>query len=178
MSVLVLVAHPNMTESRANAALRDGATRAEGVTVRELYALYPDCVIDVKAEQAAVEPHDVIVFQHPLYWYSAPPLVKQWLDEVLEMGWAYDVFSPDPMALTGKRMASAVTTGAPASEYEPEGWNGRSVKDFLLPFAATAQFCGMKYEDPFVFYDTFSADDQRLAATTDAYAAWLGSLRG
>jgi len=177
MSVLVLFAHPSAHESRANVRFRDAAAAAEDVEVRDLYALYPDLLIDVKAEQAAAETHDAVVFQHPLYWYSAPSLVKKWLDEVLEMGWAYNVLSADPTALTGKTMASAVTTGAPRSEYEPGGWNGRSVSDFLLPFAGTAQFCGMSYAQPWVFYDTFSADDEKLAAAADEYVAWLRSLQ-
>ena len=48
-----------------------------GVTLRDMYALYPDGKIDVAAEQAALLAHERIVFQHPFYWYSTPPLMKQ-----------------------------------------------------------------------------------------------------
>ena len=52
--VLVLAAHPQLEDSRVNRALMDAAAAlgAQHVTLRDLYALYPDYVIDVDAEQA------------------------------------------------------------------------------------------------------------------------------
>ena len=44
----------------------------EGVTLKDLYAEYPDFHIDVDREQADLLAHDVLVFLHPLYWYSTP----------------------------------------------------------------------------------------------------------
>ena len=89
MRVLVLHAHPAPRRSRVNAALLAAARGVDGVTVRELYEEYPDFFIDVKAEQEVVAAHDVVVMQHPFYWYSTPALVKEWFDEVLMSGWAY-----------------------------------------------------------------------------------------
>ncbi len=60
-----------------------------GVEVRDLYALYPDYLIDVAAEQAALAPARLVVWQHPIHWYGMPPLMKLWLDEVFAFGWAY-----------------------------------------------------------------------------------------
>ena len=54
-----------------------------------LYAAYPDFMIDVKREQQLLLDHDIIVLQHPFYWYSSPAIIKEWLDLVLENGWAY-----------------------------------------------------------------------------------------
>ncbi|MCU7375699.1 NAD(P)H-dependent oxidoreductase [Paucibacter sp. O1-1] len=59
------------------------------MTINDLYANYPDFLIDVAREQQLCESHDVIIFQHPFYWYSTPAIVKEWLDLVLEHGWAY-----------------------------------------------------------------------------------------
>lgn len=58
-------------------------------TVHQIYQAYPDGVIDVAKEQALVEEHENLVFQFPVYWFNCPPLLKQWLDEVLAYGWAY-----------------------------------------------------------------------------------------
>jgi len=33
--------------------------------------------------------HDRIVLQFPMYWYSMPPLLKKWLDDVLTYNFAY-----------------------------------------------------------------------------------------
>ena len=61
----------------------------EGVRLHDLYEAYPDFLIDVEAEQALLLEHDVIVFQHPVYWYSSPAILKEWQDLVLEHGFAY-----------------------------------------------------------------------------------------
>ena len=59
------------------------------VEVRDLYALYPDYLIDVAAEQARWRDAQLVVWQHPIHWYGMPPLLKLWVDEVLAFGWAY-----------------------------------------------------------------------------------------
>ena len=83
MKTLINVFHPKLEQSTVN---RLWAQRLEGlpdVTVRRVYSLYPDGKIDVAAEQSVLLAHDRLVFQHPFYWYSIPPLMKQWLDDVL-----------------------------------------------------------------------------------------------
>ena len=82
--VLILYAHPMPRKSRANRALAEAVRGLEGVTFHDLYEAYPDFFIDVAREKALLVEHDVIVLQHPFYWYSAPALVKEWLDLVLE----------------------------------------------------------------------------------------------
>ena len=88
MKVLVNLFHPHLERSVVNRAWADRLANQPGITLRNLYALYPDGKIDVAAEQQALTEHDRLVFQHPFYWYSTPPLMKQWLDDVLTYGWA------------------------------------------------------------------------------------------
>ena len=87
---LIILAHPNLSESTVNkrwaAALKRHADR---FTVHELYTVYPRGKIDANAEQKLIEAHDALVWQFPVYWFNCPPLLKQWLDEVLTHGWAY-----------------------------------------------------------------------------------------
>src|SRR5882724_4998270 len=52
--VLVLTAHPHLEHSRVNRALMQAAAAVDRVEVRDLYALYPDYLIDVAAEQDAL----------------------------------------------------------------------------------------------------------------------------
>src|SRR5215207_7459756 len=115
--ILVLVAHPELEQSRANRrmlaavrALQTGAG-AGRIAVRDLYALYPDYLIDVAAEQAALAPARLVVWQQPIRWYGMPPLLKLWVDEVLAFGWAY---GPGGTALRGKDLWLVASTGGPA----------------------------------------------------------------
>jgi len=84
--VLILFAHPALEKSRVNRRLVAAVQGLEGVTFHDLYEAYPDFYIDVKHEQRLLEAHDIIAFQHPLYWYSTPSLLKEWQDLVLEHG--------------------------------------------------------------------------------------------
>lgn len=86
--VLLLYAHPESQDSVANRVLLKPAIQHNNVTVHDLYARYPDFFIDTPYEQALLREHDVIVFQHPLYTYSCPALLKEWLDRVLSRGFA------------------------------------------------------------------------------------------
>ena len=78
--VLILFAHPALEKSRVNRRLIEAVKTLDGVTFHDLYQLYPDLDIDVAREQALLTEHDVVVMQHPLYWYSTPAMLKEWQD--------------------------------------------------------------------------------------------------
>ena len=89
MKTLVNLFHPHLDKSTVHRSWAQRLAQEADITLRDLYARYPDGKIDVAAEQAALLAHDRLVFEHPFYWYSTPPLMKQWLDDVLTYGWAY-----------------------------------------------------------------------------------------
>jgi glutathione-regulated potassium-efflux system ancillary protein KefG len=97
---------------------------------------------DVPVQQSIIESVEAITLHFPLYWYSAPALVKQWLDEVLTPGWA---FPREQSQLNGKQLVISVTTGAPLSSYSPDGSNGITLDEVLVPFERTAHYCGMQW---------------------------------
>jgi hypothetical protein len=71
--ILILFAHPSAESSRVGRRLLDAAAELRGVTIADLYERYPRFDIDVRREQAQLlDAHDVIVWQHPFYWYAAP----------------------------------------------------------------------------------------------------------
>ena len=118
--VLLLYAHPESQDSVANRVLLKPARQLENVTVHDLYAHYPDFFIDIPHEQALLREHDVIVFQHPLYTYSCPALLKEWLDRVLSRGFSS---GPGGNQLAGKYWRSVITTGEPESAYRYDSLN-------------------------------------------------------
>jgi glutathione-regulated potassium-efflux system ancillary protein KefG len=161
--VLILFAHPAYEKSRVHKRLNLHVRNLEGVTFRDLYEAYPDLDIDVKHEQKLLLQHDIIIFQHPFYWYSSPAIIKQWQDLVLEYGWAYGTGGT---ALTGKRVFNAISCGGPRHVYAPEGRNRFTIRQFLAPFDQTAVLCKMKFMPPFVVDGThrLSSFDTELHA--------------
>lgn len=173
--ILILFAHPALQKSRINRPLADAARRVSGVTFHDLYEEYPQYQINVAREQALLVEHDVIVFQHPFYWYSCPALLKEWLDLVLEHGFAY---GHEGTRLHGKLCLSALTTGGPENAYAHEGYNRFTMRELLAPFEQTAALCGMEWLPPFIVHGsirmTDPADIERHAAD---YARLLTALR-
>jgi glutathione-regulated potassium-efflux system ancillary protein KefG len=171
--ILVLFAHPALEKSRVQLQLLKAAKSVMGVTIHDLYESYPDMDIDVEREQSQLTKHDIILLQHPLYWYSAPAIVKQWLDLVLEHGWAY---GSGGTALQGKRMGNVLSAGGSMDAYSPEGRNKYYLKDMLIPFRQTATLCGMEYLPPFVVHGTHRISNDDIRQQADFYRAVLQQM--
>ena len=147
MKTLVILAHPNIEASRVNRRLIEEVRKHSEITVHELYSSYPDWVIDVPREQVLLESHDRIVFQFPLYWYSTPPLMKKWQDDVLTYGWAY---GSQGKKLQGKELLIATSIGGRQEVYQAGGSNHFTMSEILRPLHATANMCKMTYLPAFV----------------------------
>ncbi len=171
--VLLTLAHPALERSRANRALAKAAKGLGGVTFHDLYETYPDFAIDIEAEQEKLLAHDVIALQFPLYWYSTPALLKEWLDLVWLHGFAYGI---DGNALAGKRMFVACTTGGAAKAYHAHGYNRFTLDEYLRPLEQTAYLCGMVWETPFVVHGAAVKNDEDLKAEAANYRARIASL--
>ena len=68
MKILVNLFHPHLDKSTVHRTWAQRLAPAAGITLRDLYALYPDGKIDVTAEQAALHAPDRLVFAHHSYW--------------------------------------------------------------------------------------------------------------
>ncbi len=144
--ILIIFAHPRLEKSRVQIELLKAAKSVRGITINDLYDQYPDFDVDIAREQELLLNHDIIIWQHPLYWYSSPPLLKQWQDLVLEHGWAY---GKQGTALAGKKVFQVMSSGGSAEAYHPGGFNKYPLADYLRPFERTAELCKMQYWPPF-----------------------------
>jgi glutathione-regulated potassium-efflux system ancillary protein KefG len=158
--------HENFAASRGNKALLAGVAGLREVTIRNLYELYPTFKIDVGAEQALLRQNDVVVLQHPFYWYSIPALMKEWQDKVLTFGFAYP--PKEGTALHGKKWLSVITTGGPQWSYRSGGYNNYTMSELLRPLQQTAYLCGMDWLPPFVVHGVLPGDYEEIKATRDS----------
>lgn len=141
---------------------------------RDMYELYPDLNINVRTEQQLLLEHDLIIWQHPFYWYSCPPLMKQWIDLVLEFGWAY---GPGGDKLTGKWIMNALTSGGGFDAYQKEGRNRFTYRELLSPFDQTAVLCKMIYLPPFIVPAAPRLSALELEAYASRYAETIRTLQ-
>jgi len=171
--ILVLYAHPNPQKSKVNKALMTAVQNLDGVTVHDLYEHYPDFDIDIQREQDLLEQADIIVFQHPIYWYSCPALMKEWIDVVLQNGFAYGA---NGSRLKDKKWLSVITTGGDDHSYGEKGKHGYPIADFLKPFERTAVFCAMEFLPPFISHDAVHLDEPQIARQVECYVTRLKQL--
>lgn len=169
-SILVILAHPARSRSRVNSCMREAVENLAGLTFVDLYEEYPEFLIDVKREQTRLLEHQLLVFQHPFYWYSSPPLLKEWLDVVLEAGFAY---GEGGTKLRGLDFLQVISTGAPAEAYQAQGYHGFTVDELLRPFQATARLCGWNYHEPILVQGARALDESYLQQRAKLYRETL-----
>ncbi|MFN4080593.1 MAG: NAD(P)H-dependent oxidoreductase [Saprospiraceae bacterium] len=171
--VLILFAHPRFENSRIHRSLLWHIRELPCVTLHDLYEEYPHFNIDVAREKEILQAHDIIVWQHPIYWYNCPALLKQWIDLSLEYGWAY---GPGGDALSGKWIFNVVSSGGLRQAYSEEGRHGHTLREFLLPFEQTAKLCKMRYLPPFAAQGAHQIDHESLQTLGQTYAQLIRFL--
>lgn len=160
--VLVILAHDDMKMSRVNKRFVQELKACDNVEVRDLKALYPDYKINVEAEQEAIKKASKVVFQFPMFWFNAPSILKEWMDKVYSIGFAFDITKDgyQRRELEGKEFMLAVSMGGHEAAYAGEY---KSVNECLTPYIYTAKFCGMKVIEPFYTYRAMqNLNDEKL----------------
>lgn len=171
--ILIVFAHPSFELSRVHKRLISVATQVKNVTVNDIYQKYFDYDIDIEIEKKLLEQNDIIIWQHPFYWYSCPPLMKEWIDLVLEHGWAY---GNQGRSLEGKWLFNTISSGGSFDAYTKEGLNKYSIKELIPPFEQTARLCRMNYLPPFIVHGTHKLEDEEIQMYADKYKNLLEGL--
>ena len=173
--LLVYYAHPGHKYSNANRQMAAAAQSVAGINFVDLYAEYPRFDINIDREQQRLLEHDVMLFQFPMFWYSTPSLVKEWIDLVLEHGFAYGAGGDK---LTGKRMLLAVTAAGDQEAYTQQGYQQYPIRTFLTPLEQTATLCHMEFSAPYVLYGSLRAEQRgELQQHVTGYRILLEAIR-
>lgn len=172
--ILILFAHPALHKSKINNILIKSVLHEPGITVNNLYEKYPDFYIDIIAEQQLLLEHDIIVWQHPFYWYSGPALLKEWFDLVLQHGFAY---GEKGRRLEGKKAMSVITTGGRREIYSAGGRNHFTMNEFLIPYRQSANLCRMEYLPPFVVHGAHTILPEEIVNAASGYKRLMMKLR-
>lgn len=176
MKILNLVFHPDLAASRVNQAWKRILDESGKISRSvDMYERYPDFQIDVEREQADLLAHDRIILQFPMYWYSMPPLLKKWLDDVLTYGFAY---GSSGTSLKGKDLQLILSVGG-----QPHFYSGfdiyATVHELMRPFQLTANLCKMDYMLPMWMFRADSVDLKTIEEFGRQWAAVIDDpLRG
>ncbi|MFD0896719.1 NAD(P)H-dependent oxidoreductase [Loigolactobacillus binensis] len=157
MQTLIIVAHPEIAASSTQQFLRRGAE----LVAADWQPLMSE--FNVATEQAKLRAAKRIIWQFPLYWYSAPAILKAWQDQVLT-----SKFVLHEHGLAGKELGIVATTDTKASDYQSGAAEQFTMAELLRPYQALANKAGMHWLPPFVLhqfsYQTETQQQQLLIA--------------
>ena len=161
MQTLVLVAHPQLTDSTTQQFFK-ASLPVTTVTYEHLEEAVP---FDVTREQTQLRQADRIIFQFPLYWDAAPASLKQWEDTVLTRNFVY---GDHRYPLAGKELGVVVTTGMPAKAFRRGGAEGFTLDALLTPLAAVARRAKMTWLPIFSVHQfAYLTESQKLKLVVD-----------
>ncbi|AYW47395.1 NAD(P)H dehydrogenase [Tetragenococcus osmophilus] len=170
MKTLIIVSHPDIDESGSQQYLKEALPDSSDITYHHLETTYPDGKIDIEQEQALLQKHDRIIFQFPLYWYSSPPMLKHWLDEVLTENFAYGYGGNK---LKGKELGLVLVIGMPEKEYQVGGNEGFSLSALTTPYQAMAKKTQMQFLKPFLIFQFHYMTENEKKRILIAYQQYL-----
>lgn len=172
---LILLFHPDLTRSKANAALARAAAALPAVEVVDMTAACPDGLDlfrDGAREAARLLTAERIVLQFPVQWYSTPTLLKAWQDAVLTRMF-YLAYEAEGRRLEGRPLLVAATAGNTPEAYTAGGRNLFPMAELMAPLRATAHRCGLDWAEPFVLYRADKLSPEEIEAAAAGYAAHL-----
>lgn len=176
MKTLIILAHPDINNSNVNKRWKKELEKyPEDIIIHELYEEYPDWNIDIAKEQQLLESNDFIILQFPVYWYSYPPLLKKWLDDVFTHGWAY---GSKGNKLKGKKIGMAMSIGDKEENYSHTGSVGFSVDEVITPFKATVAHIGAIALPYFsVFRASFQISSEEVEQSANDFIKYISKYR-
>ncbi|MCD7901363.1 MAG: NAD(P)H-dependent oxidoreductase [Bacteroides sp.] len=167
--VLILLAHPNINTSRANKEMIDFVRDEDGVVVIDLYEHATE-EFDLDFWSRQMSEASALIFQFPLYWMSAPYMLKRWQDEV------FIHLSKSPIIL-GKPCLVVTSTGSEQESYRSRGRNRYTIDEILRPYQASILHAGMTWRTPIVIYAAGAEDaGKRISICASKYKTTIEEL--
>lgn len=153
---LILASHPYPERSVVNKALWQVAQRTPNASFRNMETVFGSNMrgFDRSAERKRYAQMQRLVLIYPTHWFNLTPMLKAYMNEVWGAG--------APPELRGKELLVVTTTGGSARDYTRDGSLGFTIDEVLTPLRATANYTGMTFAKPLVFYGA-SGDSNALA---------------
>ncbi|MGL5686088.1 MAG: NAD(P)H-dependent oxidoreductase [Vagococcus fluvialis] len=134
MKTLIVLAHPEYEDSNTQQFLIASTKNLKDVSICYL----DEEKIDKREEKELLKEADRIIFQFPMYWYSAPFLLKRWIDEVFDDSLIAN-------GLKNKELGLVVTMGLSQEDFAAGRSEKFTLSEIFRPFEALANKCQMTY---------------------------------
>ena len=114
---------------------------------------------------------DMLILQFPLWWFSAPAILKGWIDRVLVNGVAYGKGQRmETGGLKGRRAMLCVSTGCYENMVAPDGLLGDLNVNLWHLNAGTLAYSGFTVLPPFMSWSIHYTDGDKRRLYLEEYA--------
>lgn len=144
IKTIIFVAHPEVDSSNTQQFLMESGRQLSQVDYVDLHREWQENEgrFNIQAEQSRLLEYQRILFQFPLYWYQAPSILKEWIDQVFAVDQDLQGFTK---RMAGKELGLVVTADVKASHYQAGGKVGWSLSELLTPYQALAKYFEMTF---------------------------------
>ncbi len=142
--ILIINGHPNLQKSLANKNIITILRDKLNADIHNIASKYPNFDFDIQKEQDIILEYDILFFQYPIYWCSMPGFLKEWIDKIFAINFAYG----NKHLLKNKKIVQSVTlSGENSAESRFNVLN-----KMMFPIQGLAKHCKMNYYKEFVLY--------------------------
>src|SRR5574344_402324 len=163
MKTVCYIAHPDVNQSSSQQYLLESGLNYFQAQYVNLYEMMNNLVIE--NEQNRLLAADQIIFQFPMYWYQAPGILFEWINQV----WS----TLKPSQLKGKTLGIVVVVGGKKEHYQSGGREGRTVSELLSNFEVLARHFKMNYKPIFAIHQFQYMNEQQKAHLMWRYLFYL-----
>ena len=156
---LVVFPHPYLEHSNSNVELINFYVRHQHFTLRDLYEEYPDFHIAAFRERKRLQQYDRFIFQFPIIWFGIPPLLKLWIDEVLDRNWlAGEEINP----LENKDIYIVITTGGKERSFSKNGTYKYTIDEIISGLIVSLNVFKANVKDITVVYEAHKLSKKEI----------------
>lgn len=125
------------------------------------------CSADIRGEHTKLLQADLIIFHFPMWWWSAPAILKGWFDRVLTNGFAYGA----DKKLRGKKTLLVISAETSGEKFTPQS---RLKKDILTNIEeGTLQYVGLEVIPAFIAHSIYKVTDKQRQLYLIEYKNYL-----
>lgn len=111
----------------------------------------------IKLDQDRLLEADIVIYQFPLWWFSMPSVMRNWIEKTYSYGFAYNGREGKWFqngVFNGKKAMLSITTSGPATSYTNSGVNG-DINKILWPIQnGILNFLGYEVLEPNICWGT------------------------
>lgn len=163
MKTVCYIAHPDVNQSSSQQYLLESGLNYSQAQYVNLYEMMNNLVIE--QEQNRLLAADQIIFQFPMYWYQAPGILFEWINQV----WS----TLKPSQLKDKTLGVVVVVGGKKAHYQSGGREGRTVSELLSNFEVLARHFKMNYKPIFAIHQFQYMNEKEKAHLMWRYLFYL-----